>query len=403
MCRLSKLPVVISISLLALVALMSGGCRLPSSYNLTGRTEILRAQSSDDTELFPSPKALNVPIAAAALNDTARFLAGLPALDGQNVLPRLRSMDAWKEHSAQLGGMWQQFTARHGVPVNNWARTEISDLRAANAVLYPFSGPDFVFPLLFFPKAETYVLCGLEPCEPLPAWSTLSAPEVENGLNGLVTSLSTILQHSYFITKDMRHDLQSTRFRGVLPIFMVFLARAGHVVESVDAVRLDSNGAPLIYTSGQATVPGLLIRANGPGGPKRIFYFSQDLSDDGLRPGSPFLRFASSLGRPAAMLKSASYLLHEGNFSTIRNHLLTNTCGVVEDPSGIPLRRFKEYGWSINYYGNYQGTIGVFSQYSQPDLMAAYRDPANHAQPLGFSIGYLLDPQTTSLLVGRPR
>ena len=399
----SKLLRVLSIGLPVIPLLFSTGCGSHHSAHMSGATEILRAQPAGETELFPAPLALNVPTSAAALNDTARFLAGLPALSGQNALPRLRAMNSWQSHNAQLNQMWHQFTLRHGAPVNAWARSEIADLRDANAVLYPFSGPDIVFPLLFFPRAETFVLCGLEPCEPLPVWSMLTATEVDSGLDGLVTSLSSILQYSYFITKDMRHDMQSTRFRGVLPIFLVFLARSGQIVESVDAVRLDANGVPVIYPAGQSTVPGLLIRANGPGGPKRIFYFSQNLSDDSLKPGSPFLRFASSLGRPAALLKSASYLMHESYFSNIRNHLLTQTCGIVQDPSGVPLHQFKEHNWSMSYYGNYEGPIDTFKQYPQPDLAAAYHDPANHARPIDFSVGYLLNPRTTSLMVGRLR
>ena len=116
---------------------------------MTGHTEILRAQPAGATELFPAPQALNVPAAAAALNDTARFLAGLPALEGQNALPRLRSMSAWKAHSVELGGMWEKFAQRHGVPLNAWARTEIADLRTANAVLYPVSYTHLTLPTIY--------------------------------------------------------------------------------------------------------------------------------------------------------------------------------------------------------------------------------------------------------------
>lgn len=365
--------------------------------------EIRRAESVDGTELFPTQEALNVPAGAVGLNDAARYLAGLEPLGGQNTLAQLRAMPSWRQHKAQLDHLWNDFQLRHAIPVNNWARSEISDLRSANAVLYPFSGPDFVFANLFYPKAETYVLCGLEPCEPLPDWSSLSGSDVSGGLGGLTNSLSNILQFSYFITKDMRQDFQATRFRGVLPVFLVFLARTGHVVESVDAVKLDANGNPVIYPATQAAVSGLLIRARGSNGPKRIFYFSHDLSDNGLPANSPLLKFASSLGRPAVLLKSASYLMHETYFSHIRNHLLSSACGIVEDPSGVPWRSFMERNWRMSLYGNYQSTIPIFKQYEQPGLAAAYREPAYGAKPMSFSIGYLLDPATTSLIVGRPR
>ena len=395
-------------STLFVAALLLGSCsshptRMQYLPGFGGEGEIRRAESANGTELFPTQEALNVPAGAVELNDAARFLAGLDPVGGQNTLAQLRTTPSWQKHKAQLDHMWHDFESRHGVAVSNWARSEISDLRGANAVLYPFSGPDFVFAHLFYPKAETYVMCGLEPCEPLPNWSSLSVSDVEGGLAGLTNSLSNILQFSYFITKDMRQDFQSTRFRGVLPVFLVFLARTGHVVESVDAVKLDGNGSPIVYPATQASVSGLLIRARGAHGPKRIFYFSQDLADGALSTNGPFIKFASSLGRPAALLKSASYLMHESYFSHIRNHLLTNTCGIVEDPSGVPWKSFMERNWRMSLYGNYQNTIPIFKQYEQPDLAGAYQDPAYGVRPLSFSIGYLLDPATTSLIVGRPR
>lgn len=366
-------------------------------------TQILRAEPAGNEALFPTQTALNIPQESAELNDSARFLAGLPAERGRDVFASLRATEAWKKHSAQLNGVWSDFAAQHGAPVDAWARSEIRDLRSANAVFYPFSGPDFLFAQLFYPKAETYVLCGLEPCEPLPAWNSLSPEDVSRGLDGLVNSLSSILHFSYFITKDMRQDLQATRFRGVLPVFMVFLARTGHAIESVDAVRLDGNGSPVVFAASQSTVPGFLIRVRGPGGPKRIFYFSQDLSNGSLPPNGPFLRFVASLGKPAALVKSASYLMHEGYFSNVRNHLLTQTCGIVQDPSGAPFHKLRDQGLRLSLYGNYQNALDIFKQYEQPDLAAAYADPANQARPMNFGIGYLMDPKSTALMVARPR
>ncbi len=366
-------------------------------------TQILRAEPADAAGLFPTQTGLNIPRESAALNDWARFLAGLPAERGDDAFASLRAGDDWKRHRAQLDAAWSNFAAQHGGPVNAWARSEIGDLRSANAVFYPFSGPDILFAQLLYPRADTYVLCGLEPCEPLPAWNSLSQEDIGRGLDGLVTSLSTILHHSYFITKDLRQDLQATRFRGVLPVFLVFLARTGHAIESVDGVRLDAGGNPMVFAAGQSTVPGFLIRVRGPGGPKRIFYFSQDLSNGSLSPNGPFLSFVGSLGKPAALVKSASYLLHEGYFSNIRNHLLTRTCGLVQDPSGVPYHAIRDLGLRLNLYGNYQHTIDIFREYEQPDLAAAYADPANHARPLSFGIGYLMDPRSTCLMVARPR
>jgi hypothetical protein len=207
--------------------------------------------------------------------------------------------------------------------------------------------------------------------------------------------------YSYFITKEMRTDLQATRFRGVLPVFLVFLARTGHIVESVDTVRLDGNGTPVLVPASGST-PGLQIRFRGRGGPKRIFYFTQNLANDSCKPGGPFLRFVAPLGRPAALAKSASYLMHESQFSNVRDFILTNCRGIAQDPSGVPYRNFVERGWKVNLYGNYLGTSDPFEEYPQHDLIRAYHEGGRDIHAIPFGIGYLTDPRTTCLMVGRP-
>ena len=394
MCQ--AIPARLVLALLTALAATQCGSAPESAHG----TQILRAQPAGGGELFPTQTALNVPAESAALNEAARFLAGLPALQGRDVFAAMRATGAWQEHRARLDEAWNTFTARHGAAAGSWARSEIGDLRSARAVFYPFSGPDFLFAQIFYPGAESYILCGLEPCEPLPALDSLSADDIARGLEGLSNSMAGILQFSYFITKDMRLDLQATRFRGVLPVLLVFLARSGHAVESVDAARLDANGNPLVFAAGQGTVPGFLIRARGPSGPKRIFYFRQDLSNGSLAPDGPFPRFVAGFGRPAGLAKSASYLMHEDSFSNVRDFLLTRTCGLVQDPSGAPLRAIRGLGLRLELYGRYQNTLEIFRQYDQPDLAAAC---ANHANPLGFGIGYLVDPRSSCLMVVRPR
>jgi hypothetical protein len=95
--------------------------------------------------------------------------------------------------------------------------------------------------------------------------------------------------------------------------------------------------------------------------------------------------------------------MHEGSFSNVRNFLLTHTCGFVQDPSGVPLQSIRERGLKLDLYGKYQNTLDIFRQYEQPDLAAAYADPANHVHALGFGIGYLMDGRSSSLMVVRPR
>jgi hypothetical protein len=185
-------------------------------------------------------------------------------------------------------------------------------------------------------------------------------------------------------------------------VILTFMARSGHTVESIDLVKLDANGQPVLVSGTGGSAPGAMIRARAPGGGlKRVLYFRQDLSDSGLSPGDPFLKFVSSLGRPPVFLKSASYLMHEGGFSNIRSYLTTRCRGLVQDPSGVPYRNIVASGMNLRLYGNYQGTLDMFSEHTQGDLISAFREGKHSARPVDFGIGYMFDPSRTCIMVAR--
>lgn len=355
---------------------------------------VKRAESAGNGPLYNGAASMNVPRHAGSINDIAHLFAGMDSSHSQT--------PAVLAHKQRMDTLWATHLNAYRNPLQAWAGAEIGDFKNANAMFYPFSGPDFLFASALFPSAETYVLCGLEPAEPLPRLSDLSQSEIDSGLTGLHRACTTIMHSGYFITTEMRSNLQATRFRGVLPLMMAFMARTGHTVESVDTVRLDGTGT--LTLSGSSGNTGLMIRCrNGFGASKRVFYFRQDLSNGGVSAGGSFLTFVSRLGRVPAFLKSASYLMHEDGFSNIRDYLLRHSSAIVQDPSGIPFRDFGRYGWNLSLYGNYRSTLEIFgSSCQQPDLAAAYTSGRYPVKPLNFGIGYLINPATTSLMVGRP-
>ena len=369
-----------------------------------GETTVRRAEAVDGEQLFTDKSSWNLPGAEVSLDDAARMLAGLlPSRPGDGFAD-VRRTQAWREHQRVMDKLWADYQWRHEVPIREWAAREMPDLARASTLFYPFSGPDFLFAQAFFPQAETLVLCGLESAEALPLMSQLSPSEVSGGLSRLRTAISSVIQFSFFITKDMKNDLNASRFRGVLPVLMVFMARSGHRIESVDAIRIGADGSPEIVAVQNGSAPGLMIRCRGPhGGLVRVFYVRQNLADDSLKPTSPFLTFVRQVAPGVAFTKSASYLMHESYFSTIRNHLLQERTALVQDPSGVPYRFF-DASWELRLYGNYKRTLDLFGDKAQqPDLAQAYAEGRHGAQPLPFGIGYLYHPTNTCLMVGRRR
>ena len=181
----------------------------------------------------------------------------------------------------------------------------------------------------------------------------------------------------------------------------MFESARSWLIDSVDIVTIDGGGNVVQTTTRDGSAPGLLIRfRTSYGSSKRLFYFRQDLSNGPLR--QSFLTFVSKQGYPPALVKSASYLMHESGFSAIRNYLLRTSRGIVQDPSGIPYRDLAAAGHELTLYGNYQGTLGIFNQ-QQPDLARAYQSGLHTVKPISFGFGYLYHPSNTSIIVARRR
>jgi hypothetical protein len=327
------------------------------------------------------------------LDGLARLLAGMPTLTESDYFSSIRQLQVWREHSEDLDDLFARFQALYATPFSQWADENLNTSAHTDTVFYPFSGPDFMFAHLLFPRASNYILCGLESCTPTDWATQLDETLLPDTLLGTAKCISHFLKHSYFLTTDLREHVRDDRIPGVLPILLVLFARAGCRVVSVRPI-----GA-LSETADPCSGPehGLHIEFRKGRTKGNVFYFPQDLRDDFFSNESALFRFISSLDECSVFSKSASYLLHEPNFSTIRN-LIFETCSVlVQDPSSMPYRLLEESGWDMDLFGCYRGTLPVFDRYEQPDLIQAYQ-AASAAKPLGFGIGYASDPRSASLI-----
>jgi hypothetical protein len=263
-------------------------------------------------------------------------------------------------------------------------------------MFYMFGGPDFVHADAFFPHATTYVLSGLEPVGPQPLVSELPAPVLSGSMASLHQSLSHFLEFGYFITSQMGAQFKAGKFNGTLPVLYVFLARSGKTIRQVEFVTLDGNGAA-VPVRGKRRPTGVRISFAGRDGrPRTLYYFSTNL-ENAVVAKSRFLKFCASLGVGDSLVKSASYLLHLGNFSKVREFLLSRSAVIVQDDSGIPLKYFAAGNWRLRPFGRYVGPIPVFKRHYQPDLDRLFR--SGRAQQVNFGIGYRWYYQHTNILV----
>lgn len=336
------------------------------------------------------------------LDDTARFLAGMPGGKG-SPLQSARQSEAWQRFSRNMDELWRRFSVQRQPRIASFSRSELGSLRHAPVVWYPFSGPDILFAEAFFPGAGHYELCGLESCEMLPDLAALSPDQQAEALDGLYTSLSTALSYSYFITKDMRVDLQRTALKGTLPVCLVFLARLGYPIDYVTPVSLDAGGSLLAGQSGRNT-PGYTIRYRaGMGRSKSLTYFSENVADFSLRADPRYLNHLRGFGPVVTYLKSASYLMHTGEFSLVRRQILDQSYALLQDDSGIPLKDLTDNRWDLLFYGHYSGVLDLFKEYHQPDLLAVYQRGGPQVRRIDFGLGYKHLTGDTALILARKR
>src|ERR1700724_775464 len=337
----------------------------------------------------------------ATADDTARFLAALPPAQN-SPLAALAKDPGWAQHARFFDSIFAREDASTLAKVRAFAKENLPQHH--DTMLYMFSGPDFLYATSFFPSASTYVLSGLEPVGDVPQLTGLPRAAVDASLRNMEGSLASILNLSFFITKNMKTQLTTGPVYGTLPILYVFLARTGKTVHEVSFVSLDKQGNFIVpdeagkragRATAQSAAKGVKIVFSDGNGPKQtLYYFSTDLSDGGVKI-SGFLEFCAKLGAADSFLKSASYLMHGGNFTRVRSFLVDHSATILEDDSGIPLGYFDPKKWRLQPFGRYPPPLGIFPNTHQPRLADMYRNAA----PLDFGIGYRWRKNESNLLL----
>jgi len=177
----------------------------------------------------------------------------------------------------------------------------------------------------------------------------------------------------------------------------MFSSRSGKTIREVSPIALDDKGAAYFANEnpGPNATRGVRILFAGSDGVERtLYYFSTDLSNSGVRV-SGFLKFCATLAPGNSLLKSASYLLHSPNFTTVRGFILANSATIIQDDSGVPLAYYDPKKWRFFPFGRYAGPIDEFPGRYQP----AYAELFRRSEPIDFGIGYRWRTHETNLLL----
>ncbi|MCE0521878.1 MAG: hypothetical protein LV480_03095 [Methylacidiphilales bacterium] len=387
------------------------GQRLSMTLRRTGTLAVLvlalfftaRGQDQDQPLLTTETSPLLPPTALSSddfnrINASAHGLAGEKAPADMGAAP-WESTPEWSDYQQWLDSRWTYLDSVRLAPMRLWSNAALTVLRAkSHTIFYPFSGPDALYAETLFPDSKVLLMAGLEPVGTMPDLEKLQQDgKLGPYLDELKTSLYTILTASFFKTKDMKTDFNNQLMDGLMPAIIVFLAREGYPINGIQYVVLDHDGA--LHPRGEGSgAPGVQI-TYGDG--RTLLYFQADLGNDGLKNNPGFVRLMHRFAPGITYLKAASYLLYENYFSTIRDAILDESIGVVEDDSGIPLKDFNPAQWVVIPYGNYTGPIDLFKDKFQPNLAQFYANTPH--QQLTFGSGYKFDANVSSLLVASKR
>ena len=321
----------------------------------------------------------------ATPNDTARFLAGLQPEPG-SPLAALAKDPSWERHARYFNSIFGQLEKTHLSKIREFSRTRLSTTH--DTMFYMFSGPDVLHAVAFFPKASNYVLSAKEPVGELPELTTLPRGVVLRTLQNIEAELNSLLNLSFFITEEMKHQLEFGPIYGTLPLIYALLARLGKTIQEISFVNLGGDGTPRPPAGprDKATAKGVKIVFSGDDGRRQtLYYFSTNIANDGLK-DSGFLAFCDKLGTADSFLKSTSYLLQNSNFSIVRNFILEHSGTILQDDTGVPVSSFDRKKWQLQPFGHYVMPLSIFPNTYQTQMADLYRK--GKPIPLDFGIGY---------------
>jgi hypothetical protein len=357
-------------------------------------------------EALAAPKWDDAVTPDRVVDDTARFLAGMPGTEG-SPFANMQSDTVWQEHKQAMDAAWARADEKliHGL--KEFQQSELSTPPLdTNEVFYPFSGPDALTETLEFPHSPTYFMVALEPAGSLPSVAYLQKKPMKDYLGAIRTTVASVLGKSFFITREMDSQFRGQVTDGLLVPVLLLLVRTDHTVVGFKYERIDEKGLIVerpdnAHVDAKYANKGFTVefRNNGDKSLHRIYYFSANLDNKHLPGNTGFMHYAAAMPPHTTLLKATSYMTHHDDFSAIRDLVVNQSAAVFQDDSGIPYHFFEPGKWNIQLYGEYTKPYEPFSYMVEPDLRKAYE--AGDVKPLSMRLGYGFGKVTSNLLLAR--
>ena len=337
---------------------------------------------------------------------TAQVLAGIQPTAGDPAIDQLTRLEAFAEHQKWMAAQWGQARARISA-MDNWRAQELKVPGTQNrTMLYPFSGPDFFNAYALFPNYPRYIFFSLERPGTMPDLESVTPVQFAKLLQDVRSAFRDIFERNYFITDYMNKQLTTPWIRGTVPVVSTMMALMQLRIVRIEPLDLfpeltRAYDAPDVQPRPHRIMRSVrmdFVGTNG-GAPQQLYYFAVDATDKQLDFYPGFLDWVAQHRPATALLKSASYLLHDNQFEKTRNMILATADFVIQDDTGIPYRFLGQSPWHVRLYGRYNKPNMKGLRYGyQADLESAYRAKGDLPE-LPFPFGYHWKGKQSGLLI----
>lgn len=349
-------------------------------------------------------------------NDVSHFLAGIKPESGSR-FDSIVTRTEFIQLQQYMDKAWNIKEDSLLKKLRVWAEAEFPKERAeSGTVFYPFSGPDFMTIHTLFPNAKKYIFFGLEREGTIPDTSKinkLKPLQFDQAARNMKYSLRSIMDLTFFVTREMQSDFLRSEFNGAIPILLAFMARTGNEVLDIQPIiiakgssKAEVNTKPpkkfQDFDPRAENITGvrILFRAAKGKPVQELEYFSIDVEDQFMKKHPQVIDYIASHKPTNSYAKAASYLMHYEIFTTIRNLVLNTTKFMLQDDSGIAHRFFEKEKWELSYYGKYDKPKYMFSWCYQPVLKKIYTSDKS-VKDLEFGMGYTSGKHNCNLMIAR--
>ena len=342
------------------------------------------------------------------LLEKSLFLSGKLQANDATKLGKLTRTSYYATFRQRISKHWEQYNKEIQFPFIEWKNKNVPEPKS-KVVFYPFSGPDFPNAFTIYPKANTYIMIGLEAGGFEPDIESMNESQISRGLYELNSSLDTISRLNYFMTNSMKNDVSKSVFRGTASVFLAYFGFLNVKPYSIKNFHLSDNGEIIYLTKEE-------IKANAnyreglvsldidfidpvDGSMKKLYFLSTNISNFGLKANPGTMKFLEKFGTFASTYKAASFLLHYDSFTDMKAFILKNAELIVMDDTGPPVKDL-EKDFNIKVFGRYTRPIGLWPDKVQKDLQKLHED--QKPEKVNFKYGYgTADKQQHIMVVTR--